>query len=158
MSVRIRPFNDSDLPEVLTIERQVFPDDAWTDRVFASELARPRTRYYIVAEADGIIAGYAGLSAIRDQADVQTIAVRADRQGHGIGKALLRDLLSVASARGCHDVFLDVRADNDRAHGLYLRTGFTDIGVRRGYYRPSGTDAIVMHLRIPPSWEEARGR
>ena len=158
MSVRIRPLRDDDLPEVLTIERQVFPDDAWTDGMFASELAQPRTRYYIVAEADGIVAGYAGLSAIGDQADVQTIAVRADRQGHGIGKALLGDLLTAASARGCRDVFLDVRVDNDPARGLYLRTGFTAIGVRRGYYQPSGTDAIVMHLQIPRGREREEAR
>jgi [ribosomal protein S18]-alanine N-acetyltransferase len=41
-------------------------------------------------------------------------------------------------------VFLEVRADNPRAHGLYLRRGFEDLGIRRGYYQPSGVDAIVM--------------
>jgi len=41
-------------------------------------------------------------------------------------------------------VFLEVREDNQRARGLYLRRGFEEIGVRRGYYQPSGTDAIVM--------------
>ena len=41
-------------------------------------------------------------------------------------------------------MFLEVRADNPRAHGLYLRRGFAEIGVRRGYYQPSGMDAIVM--------------
>jgi ribosomal-protein-alanine N-acetyltransferase len=34
--------------------------------------------------------------------------------------------------------------DNPRASGLYQRRGFAEIGVRRGYYQPSGTDAIVM--------------
>jgi ribosomal-protein-alanine N-acetyltransferase len=37
-----------------------------------------------------------------------------------------------------------VRADNTRAQRLYRWWGFDDIGIRRGYYQPSGMDAIVM--------------
>jgi [ribosomal protein S18]-alanine N-acetyltransferase len=150
MTFRIRPLRDSDLRQVLAIERNVFPEDAWTEETFASELTQPETRYYIVAEADGVVAGYAGLSAIPgDHGDVQTIAVRADHRGKGIGTAMLGDLIATAAARSCREVFLEVRADNDRARLLYLRTGFTEVGVRRGYYQPSGADAIVMRLRLP---------
>jgi [ribosomal protein S18]-alanine N-acetyltransferase len=150
MTVWIRPVRDSDLRHILAIERDVFPEDAWTEEMFASELAQPATRYYIVAEADGVVAGYAGLAAVPgDQGDVQTIAVRADRQGEGIGAAMLGDLIAAAAARHCREVFLEVRADNRRARLLYLRAGFTEVGVRRGYYQPSGTDAIVMRLRLP---------
>jgi ribosomal-protein-alanine acetyltransferase len=110
----------------------------------------PATRYCIVADADGTIAGYACLNAVAGgKGDVQTIAVRGDRQGEGIGTALLADLIATAAARECHDVFLDVRADNARARLLYRRTGFNEVGVRPGYYQPSGADAIVMCLRIP---------
>jgi len=150
MTFLIRPLRDSDLRQVLAIARNVFPEDAWTDEMFASELAQPATRYYIVAEADGVVAGYAGLYAIPgDQSDVQTIAVRADHQGLGIGTAMLGHLIATAAARSCREVFLEVRADNDRARLLYLRTGFTEVGVRRGYYQPSGADAVVMRLRLP---------
>ena len=38
---------------------------------------------------------------------------------------------------------------NARARLLYRRTGFNEVGVRPGYYQPSGADAIVMCLRIP---------
>jgi [ribosomal protein S18]-alanine N-acetyltransferase len=150
MTVRIRRLRDSDLSDVLDIERRVFPADAWSEQMFASELAQPVTRYYIVAEADGTVAGYAGLSTVAGhQGDVQTIAVRADRQGEGIGTALLADLIATAAARKCRELFLEVRADNDRAQLLYRRTGFTEVGVRRGYYQPSGADAVVMRLRLP---------
>ena len=149
MSVRIRLLRQADLPDVFAIEQNVFPDDSWTDAMFASELAQRKTRHYIVAEEDGLIVGYGGLSVVGGhQGDVQTLAVRAERQGEGIGAALLAELIGVAQARGCREVFLDVRADNDRARSLYLRTGFTEIGVRRGYYQPSGADAIVMCLPI----------
>jgi [ribosomal protein S18]-alanine N-acetyltransferase len=75
---------------------------------------------------------------------VLTIAVRESHWGRGIGSALLDALLQAARERDCAEVFLEVRADNPRAHGLYLRRGFEEIGLRRGYYQPSGADAIVM--------------
>ena len=47
-------------------------------------------------------------------------------------------------------VFLEVRADNARAQQLYRRYGFVQIGIRRGYYQPSGTDALVMRKALGP--------
>ena len=47
-------------------------------------------------------------------------------------------------------MFLEVRTDNDRAQRLYRRYGFVGIGVRRGYYQPSGADALVMRHVIAP--------
>jgi len=41
-----------------------------------------------------------------------------------------------------------VRTDNHRAQRLYRRYGFTEIGIRRGYYQPSGTDALVMRRDV----------
>jgi [ribosomal protein S18]-alanine N-acetyltransferase len=160
VSVLLRPLRAGDLPQVLAIEEAMFSDDAWTEQMFAGELAQPGARYYIVAESGAAVVGYAGLAVPGGgQADVLTIAVRPDRQGQGIGTALLADLLGTAEARGCREIFLDVRADNDRAHQLYVRTGFVAVGVRCGYYRPSGTDAIVMRLRLPrPSQPSVAGR
>ena len=77
------------------------------------------------------------------QADVLTIAVRSATGARESARPCCR-AAGAARDRGCAEVFLEVRADNPRAHGLYLRRGFTEIGVRRGYYQPSGTDAIVM--------------
>jgi len=149
MTVSIRQLRNGDLRDVLAIEREIFPEDAWTEQMFADELGEPTTRYYIVAEADGTIAGYAGLRAgTGNRGDVQTIAVRADRQGEGIGTALLTDLIATAVARNCHEIFLDVRAENARARLFYRRNGFTEVGMRPGYYGPSA-DAIVMRLRFP---------
>jgi len=75
---------------------------------------------------------------------VLTLAVAGDRWGRGTGSALLEALLAEAARRGCTEVFLEVRTDNARAQQLYRRYGFTQIGLRRGYYQPSGTDALLM--------------
>jgi ribosomal-protein-alanine N-acetyltransferase len=170
---RLRALDRADLVDVLALEHELFPEDPWTAEMFANEIAQPpESRLYLLAEAGagdrGIdsrhivsgrdakggmaMAGYAGMMFLPDgtQADVLTIAVRAAFWGRGIGSALLGALLAAARDRGCAEVFLEVRADNPRAHGLYLRRGFEEIGVRRGYYQPSGVDAIVMRKDLHP--------
>ena len=145
----------ADLADVLALEHGLFPDDPWSAQMFAEEVAQPpHSRLYLIAEADGVppapggrvTAGYAGMMFVPGgvQADVLTIAVAREHWGHGVGSALLGALLEAATGRGCAEVFLEVRKDNARARALYLWRGFEEIGVRRGYYQPSGMDAIVM--------------
>jgi [ribosomal protein S18]-alanine N-acetyltransferase len=141
----LRPMTTADLDTVLNLELTLFGEEAWSRQMLAGELGQqPDSRLYLVAEQDKQIVGYAGLLAAGGQADVLTIAVDGGRWGRGVGSALLRELLAEATHRGCTEVFLEVRADNARAQRLYQWWGFTEIGVRRGYYQPSGTDAIVM--------------
>jgi ribosomal-protein-alanine N-acetyltransferase len=138
-----------DLDAVLALELELFGEEAWSRSMLESELAQqPASRHYLVAERDGVLVGYAGLLAAGDQADVVTIAVTTRQQGHGTGAALLAALLAEAGRRGCAEVFLEVRVDNLRAQGLYRSRGFAEIGIRRGYYQPSGADALVMRLRL----------
>jgi ribosomal-protein-alanine N-acetyltransferase len=146
VSIVLRPMSRDDLAAVLVLENALFGNEAWTERMLRAELAGvPAGRYYVVAEDETQVVGYAGLLAARGgQADVLTMAVAQDRWGEGIGAALLSELLAEAVRRHCGEVFLEVRVDNARAQDLYRRHGFTDIGLRRGYYQPSGTDALVM--------------
>jgi [ribosomal protein S18]-alanine N-acetyltransferase len=146
---RLRPMTPADLTGVLALERELFPDDPWTSEMFTEEIAQPpASRLYLVAEesATGALVGYAGMMFVPGgaQADVLTIAVTSRQWGHGVGSALLGTLIQAARDRDCAEVFLEVREDNPRARGLYLRRGFEEIGVRHGYYQPSGVDAIVM--------------
>jgi ribosomal-protein-alanine N-acetyltransferase len=131
--------------EVLPIERQLFAPEPWTAHHFWSELGQTASRHYVVAVDDGRVIGYAGLCDYPDEAFVQTMAVAASHQRHGVGALLLEELLAEASRRRQQRVLLEVRADNEAAQRLYTRYGFTKTGVRRGYY-PGGTDAWVMEL------------
>lgn len=149
MTLLLRPMTHADLPAVVTLEQDLFGEEAWSRQMLTSELADLPGRHYLVAEEGGEVTGYAGLFAPGGgQADVLTLAVARQHWGQGIGSLLLGALLAEAARRGCTEVFLEVRVDNDRAQQLYLRRGFTRIGVRRGYYQPSGTDAVVMRLEL----------
>jgi ribosomal-protein-alanine N-acetyltransferase len=150
--ITLRAMTPADLPAVLRLEAALFGDEAWSEAMLTSELegAEASGRYYLVAEDAGGLVGYAGLlSPGGGQADVLTMAVVKDRWGQRIGAMLLDSLVAEAARQGCTEVFLEVRVDNDRAQRLYRSRGFAGIGVRRGYYQPSGTDALVMQLSLP---------
>ncbi|MET7601279.1 ribosomal protein S18-alanine N-acetyltransferase [Streptomyces avermitilis] len=142
-----------DIDPVFELEKDLFPEDAWSRGMFWSELAHSRgagaTRRYVVAEEDGKLVGYGGLVASGEVGDVQTIAVDRDHWGTGLGATLLTELLRAATAFECAEVLLECRVDNVRAQKLYERFGFEPIGFRRGYYQPGNVDALVMRLQDP---------
>jgi len=170
---RLREMRWWDIDSVLELERDLFPEDAWSRGMFWSELAHARgpeaTRRYLVAEVvpedsqeapardGGRIVGYAGLASAGDTADVQTIAVARDHWGTGLGARLLTELLRAATAFECAEVMLECRVDNVRAQKLYERFGFEPIGFRRGYYQPGNIDALVMRLTTLPDSGSAPG-
>lgn len=136
-----------DIDSVRAIEEAEFPHDPWTAGQFWSELAHvPETRWYVVAEDEGVIIGYAGLFCLPPDADVQTIAVASNAAGRGVGRALLRALEGAARMRGASRLTLEVAADNARARDLYARNGFEQIAVRPRYY--GDKDAIIMQKRL----------
>ncbi|WP_206025025.1 ribosomal protein S18-alanine N-acetyltransferase [Micromonospora zingiberis] len=143
-AVRLAPFRWWHIDEVLAIEADLFGAEQWSAAMFWNELAN-RHFYRIATDDDGLVLGYAGLAvASPDEAWVQNIAVRRDAQRRGIGRLLLEALLAEAGQRSVRAVLLEVAADNAPAQRLYAGYGFEPIGVRRGYYQPSNTDALVM--------------
>jgi ribosomal-protein-alanine N-acetyltransferase len=132
------------IDDLLPIEADLFGDERWTAAMFWNELAAGH-HYLVAVDDDGTIAGYAGLSINPpDEAWVQNIAVRRDAQRHGIGRTLLEELLAEARRHGITKTLLEVAIDNGPAQKLYANYGFEPVGVRRGYYQPSNTDAVVM--------------
>lgn len=154
-SVRLREMRWWDIDPVFALEREIFPEDAWSEGMFWSELARARGplagRRYLVADDGGRIAGYCGFGAVDGTGDILTIAVAPGWEGRGLGSRLLTGLLDAATDFGCHEVLLEVRVDNHRAQRLYERFDFEPLGVRRGYYQPANVDALVMRRPHPPS-------
>ncbi|WFE42348.1 ribosomal protein S18-alanine N-acetyltransferase [Micromonospora sp. WMMD998] len=143
--MRLSRFRWWHVDEVLPIEADLFGAERWSPGMFWNELANGHFYLVAVDDDDGGVAGYAGLAvAPPDEAWVQNIAVRRDAQRRGVGRALLEALLAEAARRGVRSTLLEVAADNAPAQRLYATYGFEPIGVRRGYYQPSNTDALVM--------------
>ena len=62
-------------------------------------------------------------------------------------RALVEDLLARARALKTENLSLEVRVSNFAAQALYRTHGFRLAGLRRGYYRDTGEDALVMEWR-----------
>jgi len=142
--VTLRPLREGDLDRVMELEAELFGRGAWSREVYLGELALPG-RYYVAAEEDGVLVGYAGI-ALGEDSEVMTVGVAPASRGRGVGAALLADLLERARAARARHVFLEVRAGNDAAQRLYRRAGFEELGTRPRYY--GDEDAVVMRLRL----------
>lgn len=142
MSVALQRLRWFHLDQVLAIEDDLFGAEQWSPAMFWNELANGH--HYLAAMEHGAVVGYAGVAVVRPEAWVNNIAVRRDRQRTGIGRVLMDALLAHARAAGATHMLLEVAADNAPAQKMYAGYGFEVVGVRRGYYQPSNTDALVM--------------
>ena len=132
---------------VAAIERRVF-SDAWPEAFFHSELAQG-TAWARAAELDGALAGYLLASLAGGTGHVGNLAVAPEARRRGVARALLADLFARARASGVKRVTLEVRAANFAAQALYRAHGFRLAGLRRGYYRDTGEDALIMAWQAP---------
>lgn len=141
--VLIRDMTHEDVPSVIALEltAYTFP---WSDGIFRDCL---RVGYVCcVVELDDILIGYAVMSTGAGEAHVLNLCIAETYRGKGIGGQLLAHLLEFARSLGVHEAFLEVRPSNTAAIRLYQSQGFSQIGMRRGYYQAEGgrEDAVVL--------------
>ena len=144
--VSIRPAEERDLDEVAAIERTVF-NDPWSRRSFA-DLVNARQVVFIVATDVNAVVAYAIVLTTGVESELANLAVARLMQHRGLGRRLLGAALGAARERGCREMFLEVRASNAAAIGLYSSAGFEKVGRRVRYYARPIEDAIVMRVAL----------
>jgi ribosomal-protein-alanine N-acetyltransferase len=82
--------------------------------------------------------------AILDEAHITLLAVHPHYQHQGLGQAMLLALMAEACDRGLERATLEVRASNVPALSLYRKFGFKIAGRRRGYYKDTNEDALIL--------------
>jgi len=103
----------------------------------AAELADPSS-VFLLAEADGIPAGYARLRegppppAITGSRSIEIVRFYACTPwiGRGLGAILMEACVQEAVRRGCDTLWLDVWEKNQRARRFYRKWGFTEVGTQ----------------------------
>ena len=140
--MRIERFRWWHIADVLLLEEDLFGVEKWSAAMFWNELAQ--RHFYRVALDESEVVGYAGLAVTGVEAWVQNIAVKRSAQRRGIGRELLEALLAEAARQEIKKTLLEVAVDNAPAQRLYATYDFEPVGIRRGYYQPSNTDALVM--------------
>lgn len=116
----------------------------WSEKSFEKEINENQLAFYIVAEIDGRLVGYAGLWCILEEGHITNVAVHPEFRRRGIGEALVSLLLQYTIENGILNHTLEVRASNDAAISLYTKFGFYPAGIRKNYYEDNGEDAIIM--------------
>ncbi len=145
--VTFRRMTRDDIPSVMRIEKTSF-SRPWHPDTFRSLATRFDTEPWVAVTSDGEIAGYTVFWCVEDQAELANIAVAGAFQSRGIGSGLLDKVVEVARSRKVVSLYLEVRKSNERAHRMYLRRGFEQVGIRRGYYLGPKEDARVLAKRL----------
>jgi ribosomal-protein-alanine N-acetyltransferase len=148
-SFLLRPLRRSDLGRLVRLERVCFPEDAYPRALF-DELLDECAGTFLIAESEGVLAGYVVLCVRGARAELVSIAVRPQFRRKGIGDALLRRVIRIARRRGVARVSLTVRVENQDAAAFYRRFGFKRTGRIRRYY-DNGGDGFRMSLRLATS-------
>jgi phosphinothricin acetyltransferase len=113
-------------------ERELAEQEAWLrdrDGAYAAIVA-------VDDAAGGEVVGFASLSPYRDRPAYSTtvedsVYVRSDQRGRGVGRLLLDELLRVATAHGFHSVIARIVGGNDASIALHAAAGFDHVGIER---------------------------
>ena len=134
--------HESHIAQVAALEKICF-SDPWSENSVASELKNPLS-CWLVAEEDGVVAGYVGSQTVIDESDMMNIAVHPDHRRKGIAEALVMELVEALKKRESHCLTLEVRTSNEPAKALYEKLGYVQIGLRKNYYRNPKEDALIL--------------
>ncbi len=131
-------------PAVVLTPRPAADHSGWLRRLLGRPAPEPTT------EPKQLIVGFVGFWVMAGEAHITSIAVRTKYRRRGIGELLLIASIEQSMAYNADVVTLEVRVSNTGAQALYVKHGFNQVGVRKGYYLDRGPagdsreDALIM--------------
>lgn len=138
----IRRMRQADVDQVFAIEKRV-QTHPWTKKQF--EEAVDQYQCHVIEHQNEVVA-FCLMQPVLDEANLLLMAVDPKHQGKGLGTQILEKAISDLGD-SCVQIFLEVRESNRAAIGLYEKTGFHQIDLRKNYYpNLDGTKehAIIM--------------
>lgn len=148
----IESLSRDDLDRVVEIEKASF-SDPWSCTSFQSCLQSPDSHCWAWKKS-GRVHGYLIAIACYDEMQILNIAVAPEDRGQGIGHTLMGQCIRWAADNQVKKIFLEVRASNQAAIGLYQSFSFKAIHCRKRFYDHPVEDALVMLRTVS---EESRG-
>lgn len=144
----VRAAGPDDVADVAALEALAFPLDPWSPTLLeqAVDGTVPTVRVLVAERAAGF-AGYAVVSVVDVDAELQRIAVPEDLRRTGVAGALLEAVHRHAASLGARRLLLEVREDNLSARMFYTRHRFDELGRRARYYR-DGATALVLSTPV----------
>lgn len=136
---------EQDIPALAELERKYF-SIPWSEKSLRNELQNDDS-VFIVAETDGVVAGYAGVYIMGFEAGITNVVVDEKFRKNGIGNGIVNRLIEECEKHGVSDITLEVRESNIPALELYKKNGFVSEGKRPGFYDKPKEDAVIMWKR-----------
>ena len=149
------PMHADSLAAVLPVESAAY-SHPWTQRNLQDAMSAGNLAQLLWA-GDALVGYFVAMPGV-DEVHLLNITVAPKQQGQGLARFMLDVLALWALQQGKPWIWLEVRRSNTRAIDLYLRHGFEQVGLRKGYYpdtRTTREDAIVMSLNLQPSQTKA---
>lgn len=136
--------SSADLADVAELEAVCFTNP-WTLEMLEREVRQSDVaRVYVLRDAARRVSAFCTCWVIADELHINTIAVDPLHRRAGLGTTLMRHVMEEAVRAGVRRATLEVRASNEPARRLYAGLGFTEAGVRPGYYTKPDEDAIIL--------------
>lgn len=145
MRIEIRKLREDDIGALAAIEAEAF-SMPWSKRDFEDLLCRSYC-FYLVALADGEIAGCCGYTNLCSEANIDNVVVAEKYRGLGVGQAMLGELIRRGEADQVEAFTLEVRVSNAAAIHIYEKCGFRSEGIRPNFYEKPREDAMIMWRR-----------
>jgi [ribosomal protein S18]-alanine N-acetyltransferase len=145
----LRPMQASGLDAVLAIESAAY-DFPWSRGNFVDSLAAGYWAQWLIGRPSQLLGYVIAMNGVHEM-HLLNLTVAAAHQHTGHARYMLDTLVAHARERGAEQLWLEVRVSNQRGRALYLRYGFDEIGVRKGYYPAAHgqrEDAVVMSLPV----------
>ena len=121
--------------------------DPWSEKSVETELSCRLSCWLVAMEGETLV-GYVGSQTVIDESDMMNIAVHPDFRRKGIAEALVAALEEQLRERGSKALTLEVRDSNAPAIALYEKLGFTQVGLRKNYYRNPKEDARILRKEL----------
>tara|TARA_A200000113_G_scaffold125031_2_gene112554 strand:- start:78 stop:527 length:450 start_codon:yes stop_codon:yes gene_type:complete len=89
--------------------------------------------------SDNQLVGFISANHVVDELDIIELGVISEFRRRGIAHKFLTYLQHYCVNQNIKKIFLEVAENNAAAIGLYEKTGFSKIGIRKNYYSRKGT-------------------
>lgn len=116
----------------------------WSRQTLISQLPDDMHMFIAAIGDDGQVLGYVGMMYVLDEGYISNVAVSPEHRRLGIADALINALIDRANEKDLSFVTLEVRKSNVPAIELYIKNGFSEVGLRKNYYTKPTEDAILM--------------
>jgi ribosomal-protein-alanine N-acetyltransferase len=140
---------EQDLDGVMAVEHACFVNHTSRDAFEWEARHSDVSRVYVLRHEVGAIVGFCAAWVVLDELHINSLAVLPEWRGRGLASGLLAAVVEASLGEGARRATLEVRMSNTPARALYARFGFTQAGIRRGYYTSPAEDALILWLDLP---------